>query len=269
MSTRRASTTRGAGKLLVLAIVLSGVVALAVRWRAAKPGPAPIRRQAMSSSEPRHRQLVGTALFDGPVQPNRSPASQSLVPVPDGAVHNAHAAQQSLQPAVSASPDAATGAAYAPVPDRADDEAHLPRPLPAAAPITGPSDSGAPLDAVSSDGAISAAQPSSDPAPAASQNIEARAAPLPNKVLERVTPQERLRAFEWLFGPKQPQPPPGLSPAAAAAVAHDPACAAFYGRDPRGPRTVAVVGNGPLSEADARRINGMDLVVRFNRLESW
>ena len=96
-----------------------------------------------------------------------------------------------------------------------------------------------------------------------------RAASPAYELLERVTPQERLRAFEWLFGPKQPQPPPNLSPAAAAAVAHDPACAAFYRRDPRGPRTVGVVGNGPLSEADARRVNGMDIVVRFNRLNSW
>ena len=89
------------------------------------------------------------------------------------------------------------------------------------------------------------------------------------EVLERVTPQERLRAFEWLFGPKLPQPPPELTPVAAAAVAHDPACAAFYRRDPLGPRTVAVVGNGPLSEADARRVDGMDLVMRFNRLNNW
>ena len=100
--------------------------------------------------------------------------------------------------------------------------------------------------------------------------LAARAASPAYEVLERVTPQERLRAFEWLFGPKQPEPPqPNLSPAAAAAVAHDPACAAFYRRDPLGPRTVAVVGNGPLSEADARRANGMDLIIRFNRLNNW
>jgi len=96
-----------------------------------------------------------------------------------------------------------------------------------------------------------------------------RAASPAYEILERVTPAERLRAFEWLFGPKAPQPPPSLSPVAAAAVAQDPACAAFYRRDLLGPRTVAVVGNGPLSEADARRVNGMDLVVRFNRLNNW
>ena len=96
-----------------------------------------------------------------------------------------------------------------------------------------------------------------------------RAASPAYEVLERVTPQERLRAFEWLFGPKLPQPPEDLSPNAAAAVAHDPACAAFYRRHSLGPRTVAVVGNGPLTEADARRVNGMDLVVRFNRLNNW
>ena len=88
-------------------------------------------------------------------------------------------------------------------------------------------------------------------------------------LLDRVTPEERLRAFEWLFGPKKTQAPPQLSPVAAAAVAHDPACAAFYRRHPNGPRTVAVVGNGPLSDADARRIHSMDLVLRINRLNNW
>ena len=89
------------------------------------------------------------------------------------------------------------------------------------------------------------------------------------QILRRVTPQERLRAFEWLFGPKEPQPPPRLTPVAAAAVAHDPACAAFYRFHQRGPRTVAVVGNGPLCETDAELINGMDVVMRLNRLNNW
>ena len=91
----------------------------------------------------------------------------------------------------------------------------------------------------------------------------------PNRRL--VTPEGRLRAFEWLFGPKEARPQPALSPVAAAAVAHDPACAAFYRRHPEGPKTVAVVGNGPLSDADRDHINSpaMDVVMRFNRLNNW
>ena len=87
----------------------------------------------------------------------------------------------------------------------------------------------------------------------------------------RLTPEKRLRAFEWLFGPKEAQSPPMLSPVAAAAIAHDRACAAFYRRHPQGPTTVAVVGNGPLSEADRDQINSpaMDVVMRFNRLNNW
>ena len=271
MSARRGRSVRRAAKCLGLAIVLIGIVALAVRRRAAARSPVPVRRQAISSSGPRHRQLVGTASLDDPAQPDLGLSSHTPGAVPDQAVHPAHAAMQSAhgQPAVGALLDAAAGAAQPPVAGRTDEEAQPSWPLPAAAPNTGPSVSDLPPDSVSSSGAVSPAQPSSDPAPVGSPNLESRAAPLAGEILERVTPQERLRAFEWLFGPKQPQPPPDLSPAAATAVAHDPACAAFYRRHPLGPRTVAVVGNGPLTEADAARIDGMDLVMRFNRLESW